>query len=179
MDHNFLFALSHDKVHYLLFSVLVAIFRHEAKFIEKIVSVIGDKLYRAVLNIEPYLVGMHSRVKNINLWLQDGSSNVGISALCGMGGIGKTTIAKFVYNLNHHRFEASSFLAVREILKQPNGIVCLQKKLLSDIQQSKREKIWSIAEGISKIKDSLNNRRVLIVLDDVNEVEQVDALLGM
>lgn len=53
-------------------------FRYEAKFIKKIVQVIEDKLSRTPLNVELKLIGVQSQVKHINLWLQDGSSVVGI-----------------------------------------------------------------------------------------------------
>ncbi|GMP63361.1 hypothetical protein CsSME_00025081 [Camellia sinensis var. sinensis] len=153
---------------------------HEAKFIQKIVKVIGDKLNRTVLNVAPYLIGIGSRVKNISLWLQDESTDVGIAVIYGMGGIGKTTIAKFVYNLNFERFEASSFLAnVREISERSNGLIRLQRQLLSDILKRKKEKISSVDEGIIKIKDAIGCKRVLVVLDDVDQRDQFDAIIGM
>ncbi|KAG5549702.1 hypothetical protein RHGRI_014862 [Rhododendron griersonianum] len=94
---------------------------HESKFIQKVVRVIGNKLNRPVLHVAHNLIGIQSRVRNINSWLQD-ESNAGIAVIYGMGGIGKTTIAKFAYNLNIERFEASSFLAnIREISEGPEG----------------------------------------------------------
>ncbi|KAM7460324.1 hypothetical protein LguiB_036316 [Lonicera macranthoides] len=80
----------------------------------------------------------NSQVKKINMWLQDGSNEDIVRAICGMSGIGKTTIAKIVYNQNFHSFDGSSFLAnIGEVSKQPNGSLRLQRQLISDI--SKRE----------------------------------------
>ncbi|KAL7205661.1 hypothetical protein ACSBR2_018563 [Camellia fascicularis] len=97
-----------------------------------------------------------------------------------MGGIEKTTIAKFVYNLNYKSFEGSSFLAnIREVSEQPNGLVRLQRQLLSDILKRKKENIHSVDEEIIKIKDVVSCKRSLVVLDDVDQVDQLDALIGI
>ncbi|CAL5398994.1 unnamed protein product [Camellia sinensis] len=152
----------------------------ESKFIYKIVEVVADKLRRTTLGHSPYLIGIQSRAKNIGLWLQDECSDVGIVTICGIGGIGKTTVAKFLYNSNFSRFECSSFLAnVREILKQPNGLLQLQTQLLSDILKGRKENLYSVDEAIAKIKDALCCKRVLVILDDMDTMDQLDAVLGM
>ncbi|PSS19236.1 TMV resistance protein like [Actinidia chinensis var. chinensis] len=153
---------------------------YESRFIQKIIKVIGDKLSRTVLNMAPYLIGIHSRSENIQLWLEDGSTDVVVAAICGMGGIGKTTVAKYLYNWNFSRFEGSSFLAnVREIAKQQDGLIRLQRQLLSDILNGRKENIYSVDEGIIKIRDSICGKKVLIVLDDVEKSDQLDTVLGM
>ncbi|KAG5550623.1 hypothetical protein RHGRI_015536 [Rhododendron griersonianum] len=152
--------------------------RHEEKL--KSETVVGDKLSRTTLNIAPNLVGIHSRVKNIQLWLEDGPSNVGIVAICGMGGIGKTTIAKLLYDLNFLRFEGSSFLEnVRVTSQQQDGLLRLQKKFLSDILKTTKVKLNSIAEGTAMIIKAICCKKVFIVLDDVDKLDQLDALLGV
>lgn len=154
--------------------------RHESKFIKKVVEVIKEKLnHRLLLNITPYLVGMQSRVRKINLWLQGAATDVNVLIISGMGGIGKTTTAKFVYNLNFERFESCSFLSnVREIAAQAHGLLQLQRQYLSDILKNKAEKVRSIDEGMNKIKDAVNGKRILLVLDDVDQGEQLTAILG-
>ncbi|KAL7235582.1 hypothetical protein ACSBR1_018970 [Camellia fascicularis] len=153
---------------------------HEAKFIQEIVKEIRNKLNRRVFSVTQHQIGIDSRVKDINVWLQDGATDVGIVVISGIGGIGKTTIAKTVYNLNFDRFERSSFLAdVRETSKQPNGLVRLQEQLLLDIMKGRKQKIGSVDEGIIKIKNALSCKRVLVVLDDVDQLDQLNALLGM
>ncbi|XP_052194673.1 disease resistance protein RUN1-like [Diospyros lotus] len=153
---------------------------HEAKFIQEIVKEIQIKLKRKVLSVAQYQVGIDSLVKKINSWLQDGASDVGIGVISGLGGIGKTNIAKVVYNLNFDRFERSSFIAdIRETSKQPDGLVCLQQQLLSDILKGKRQKVCSVDKGTTKIEHAVSCKTVLLVLDDVDQLDQLNAVIGM
>ncbi|PSS21673.1 TMV resistance protein like [Actinidia chinensis var. chinensis] len=153
---------------------------HESRFIQEIVKQIGNKLNRTVLNVAPHPIGIDTRVKNINLWLQDGSTEVGVLAIYGMGGIGKTTVAKTAYNLNFDKFDGSSFLAnIREASEQPNGLVRIQRQLLSDILKKKAEKVYNVDEGIIKIKNAVSCKRVLLVVDDVDQLDQLNAVIGM
>ncbi|XP_068345683.1 disease resistance protein RPV1-like [Pyrus communis] len=157
--------------------------RYESQFLQDIVEVVGNKLDYMTnrrLRIDPYVIGRGYYVKSLNMWLEDGSNDVGVAVIHGMGGIGKTTIAKIAYNQNFSKFQASSFLSdIRETSKQANGFVHLQRNLLSDIQKRKMEKIYSLDEGIAKIKRVVCCKRVLIVLDDVENSEQFNAILGM
>ncbi|XP_062023664.1 disease resistance protein RPV1-like [Rosa rugosa] len=156
--------------------------QYESQLIQNIVEDIGNKLEPKVLNVAPHMVGIDDRVKGINMWLRDGSADVGVAGIYGMGGIGKTTIAKVAYNMNLDSFQGSSFVAdIRATSEQPNGLVRLQMKLLSDIQKqnSKPKKIYSVDEGMSRIKHIVCCKRVLIVLDDVNDLDQFGAILGM
>ncbi|XP_052209756.1 disease resistance protein RPV1-like [Diospyros lotus] len=155
--------------------------RYESKLIQKIIKEVEDKLSRPrVLNVAPYPIGLDSRAESINLWLQDGGLDVRLIAICGMGGIGKTTIAKFVYESNSLKFEGSSFLAnVREISGQQNGLIRLQSQLLSDILSRREVEIRNVDEGVLKIKEVIGRKRVLIILDDVDKWEQLDAVFGI
>ncbi|XP_059652073.1 disease resistance protein RUN1-like isoform X2 [Cornus florida] len=154
---------------------------YESHFIQKVIKDIGNKLgRRTILSVCRYPIGLNSRIKRINLWLQDKSSKASIMAIYGMGGIGKTTIAKTVYNQNFHKFDGSSFLAnMRETSKQQNGLVGLQRKHLSNILKGSEVKISNVHEGNKMIKEALSSRRVLLVLDDVDLVDQSAAVLAM
>ncbi|KAL7235484.1 hypothetical protein ACSBR1_018891 [Camellia fascicularis] len=126
---------------------------HESKFIQIIVLEIVTKLDFTVSSVTPYQTGIDSHVKDINLWFQGGLNNISIMVIYGMGGIGKTTIAKIVYNQNFDKFE--------------------------DILKWNKERIYCVVKGINKIKDAMCCKRVLVVLDDVDDLDQVNALLGM
>jgi hypothetical protein len=97
----------------------------------------------------------------------------------GMGGTGKTTIAKAIYNKIGRNFEGRSFLAnIRETWKQTAGKVSLQEQLLRDIFKETTTKIQNIESGKIILKDRLFHKRVLLVLDDVNSLDQLNVLCG-
>ncbi|KAH0696230.1 hypothetical protein KY290_013585 [Solanum tuberosum] len=154
--------------------------RTELRFIEKLVKVTENKVNRSILSVAPHLIGMNFRVNNICLWLQHKADNVGIWGICGMGGIGKTTIAKYAFNSNFESFERSSFLYnVRDFSESTDGLMYLQKQFLSDILDGRKIDIQSVEDGINQIKSAVYGKRVLIVLDDVDEVDQLVAIIGM
>ncbi|XP_039156263.1 TMV resistance protein N-like [Eucalyptus grandis] len=65
-------------------------------------------------------------------------------------------------------------------MAKTKGLVSLQKRLLSDISNSKvASKIGKIDQGINWIGDIVCNEKVLIVLDDVDECNQIQNLVGV
>ena len=70
----------------------------------------------------------------------------------GLGGIGKTTIAKAVYNKIVDHFEGNCLLEnVREKSRTNYDIIQLQENLLSKIIRDKHLKVDTVAEGINMI----------------------------
>ncbi|GAU29182.1 hypothetical protein TSUD_276010 [Trifolium subterraneum] len=107
------------------------------------------------------------------------SKDVLLIGMWGMGGIGKTTIAKAIYNKIGRNFDGRSFLAnIREAWEQNIGQVSLQERILLDVCKETTNKIQNIEEGKNKLKDRLCHKKVLLVLDDVNTMDQLNALCG-
>ena len=124
------------------------------------------------------MVGIESRVWEVYSELKIGLIDVRMIGIYGTGGIGKTTISRVVYDSFSNQFEASSFLHdVRETYER-QGLVYLQKKLLSDILMERNIRFKSEDEGVRLIKRRLCNKKVLLVFDDVNDRVQLHSLVG-
>ncbi|KAF8024228.1 hypothetical protein BT93_F1432 [Corymbia citriodora subsp. variegata] len=153
--------------------------RYETKFIQQIIGEIENKLGPRLSYVVGNLVGMPPRVANVVEHLCLGESDVRSIGIWGMGGIGKTTVARAVYDRICGKFDdGCSFLAnVREISKK-NGLVYLQNQFLCDILQENNLIIRDDHRGANMIKKRLQHKRVLLILDDVDEKEQLEKLAG-
>ena len=97
--------------------------------------------------------------------------------MVGIYRIGKTTLATAIYYDILSQFDGSSFLRVDGETSN-RGLLELQKKLLRDTLKGQSVAIQDRSEGINEIKERLCSKRVIIVLDDVDEIEQLNNLGG-
>ncbi|XP_076910876.1 TMV resistance protein N-like [Bidens hawaiensis] len=155
---------------------------HEAQFIQKIVTDISKKLQFIKKSVDEKLVGMDHRVKKIISSLEIGSSNVRVLmiGIKGMGGSGKTTLARAVFDHIFIKFDGVSFVEnVREVSKgSSSGLKELQKQVLSDVLNDQSIVVTGVSDGIHKMKWMMGGRKVLVVLDDVDDTKQLEALAG-
>ena len=152
----------------------------ESQYIQEIIERISSQiLSRQHIFVAKYPVGVDSHATKIKKILNIGSNDIPIMAIHGLGGIGKTTIAKAAYNKMVDDFEGSSFLEnVKERSRTNDGIIQLQEILLSNILRDGNLKVGNISRGINVIKKRLCHKRVLLVLDDVDEQKHIENLLG-
>ncbi|KAF7847760.1 hypothetical protein BT93_L2609 [Corymbia citriodora subsp. variegata] len=99
--------------------------------------------------------------------------------LWGPGGIGKTTLAKALFNAIEKEFHGCSFLErVGESSNSRDGLATLQKTLLSEILSQRDLMVHSVDRGINLIRERLHCKKVLLVLDNVDQLDQLNALAG-
>ncbi|GMI83980.1 hypothetical protein like AT5G17680 [Hibiscus trionum] len=95
-----------------------------------------------------------------------------------MGGIGKTTLATVVYDQLSSHFEGKVFIAdVREV-SDKLGLVSLQKQLLSQILSDEGFNFFNVREGNALISHRLSHKKVLVVIDDVDNLQHLKCLVG-
>ncbi|XP_030525319.2 disease resistance protein RPV1-like [Rhodamnia argentea] len=105
-------------------------------------------------------------------------NDIRIVGIHGRDGIGKTALAKIVYDQISLRFDACSFLVdMEETKQQPGGVQYLHTKLIFDILKREYEAACAFEE-VRFLKEIFRNFKVLIVLDDVETGSLLEEFVG-
>ncbi|XP_017221713.2 disease resistance protein RPV1 isoform X1 [Daucus carota subsp. sativus] len=152
----------------------------EADIVNEIVDEILLQIQSFSLDVARYPVGLDSRLKDITALLSRGTKDVIKIGLFGMGGIGKTTLAKALFNkLLPGSFKGSCFLAnVRESLGNSKGLESLQQQLINDVLRSKNKvEVNSVGQGIKLIDQKICSAKILVVIDDLEDHQEFQSLV--
>nr|XP_023894559.1 TMV resistance protein N-like [Quercus suber] len=138
-----------------------------------------EKLSSKSSSIDNNLIGIKSMLaKLIPSYLGFGN-DIYMMGICGMGGQGKTTLAKAIYYKYSNHFEGSSFIANVREMSEKGKLHKLQQQLFDEILEESDTKIYNVQVGDKKLMDSgLCHKKVLLVLDDVNRKDQLESLAG-
>ncbi|XP_040372682.1 disease resistance protein RPV1 isoform X2 [Rosa chinensis] len=146
-------------------------FKCESELIQVIVRCVWEKLHPPITlsDCKDKLVGIEIGLGQMSLYLAPEEKDVRIIGIWGMGGVGKTTLARLVYEKLSHKFEVAKFLV-------DGTIVDLQKQILSPILKENNSQVWNEHEGTLFIRRYLSNKKVLLVFDDVNRCDHLKSL---
>ncbi|ESQ39798.1 hypothetical protein EUTSA_v10000753mg [Eutrema salsugineum] len=157
---------------------------NDAKLVEDMVSNILEKLTTPSKDFEN-IVGIEDHFVKMSALLDLKSEGVKTVGIWGPSGIGKTTIARALYNRLSHQFQGRIFIDMRFISesikdyskgnpRDYNMKLHLQENFLSKIL----DKEGMTAQHLGTVGDKLKHQRVLIFIDDLDDQVVLDALAG-
>ncbi|KAL6200189.1 hypothetical protein ACLB2K_029971 [Fragaria x ananassa] len=152
----------------------------ERDVIKAIVKCVWSKVRPLITlsNSKDKLVGIDYGLIEMSGFLALEVNDVRFIGIWGMGGVGKTTLAKLVFQRLSHHFEVTKFLYnVGEVSAKHSTLVDLQKQLVSPILKEKTQ-VWDEQQGTVYIRKCLFNKKVLLIIDNVDHYNQLEILVG-
>ncbi|AAG26935.1 disease resistance protein [Arabidopsis thaliana] len=154
--------------------------KDEAKMIEKIARDVSTKINVTPCRDFDDMVGLERHLKEMVSLLDLDKEGVKMVGISGPAGIGKSTIAKALHSRHSSTFQHNCFVdnlwENYKICTGEHGVkLRLHEQFVSKILKQNGLELTHL----SVIKDRLQDKKVLIILDDVESLAQLETLADM
>ncbi|CAH8278232.1 unnamed protein product [Arabidopsis lyrata] len=139
----------------------------DSKLVQEIVRDVYEKLFYKGR------IGIYSKLLEIENMVNKQPIGIRCVGIWGMPGIGKTTLAKAVFDQMSSAFDASCFIEDYDKAFHEKGLYCLLEEQLFKENPGNDATIMKL----SSLRDRLNSKRVLVVLDDVRNALVAESFL--
>ncbi|KAK1554654.1 hypothetical protein Q3G72_015307 [Acer saccharum] len=114
----------------------------EEELIQSLVKKVLKKLSNTPLGAAKYPVGLDCQLEELMRMLDVKANGVRVLGFYGMGGAGKTTLSKALYNKLVIHFKRRSFISnIKETWRHHNGLMDIQNKIIRDLSSNEAEHV--------------------------------------